>query len=98
MHEIKRFQVRGVPGEVVRTQFGSRTVDYWIPKGGTDRLLIAHDGQNVFDGKTSTHRGQTWKMAQAAIHVSDELGINPPAIIAVWHAGTRQIHGVGPKI
>jgi enterochelin esterase-like enzyme len=89
MQEIKRFQVRGVPGEVVRTQFGSRTVDYWIPKGGTDRLLIAHDGQNVFDGKTSTHRGQTWKMAQTALHVSDELGINPPAIIAVWHSGTR---------
>ena len=89
MQEIKRFQVRGVPGEVVRAQFGSRTVDYWIPKGGTDRLLIAHDGQNVFDGKTSTHRGQTWKMAQAAIHVSEELAINPPAIIAVWHSGTR---------
>jgi enterochelin esterase-like enzyme len=90
MQEIKRFQVRGVPGEVVRVQFGSRIVDYWIPKGGTDRLLIAHDGQNVFDGKTSTHRGQTWKMAQAAIHVSQELGINPPAIIAVWHSSTKE--------
>ena len=90
MQEIKRFQVRGVPGEVVRVQFGSRIVDYWIPKGGTDRLLIAHDGQNVFDGKTSTHRGQTWKMAQAALHVSKELGINPPAIIAVWHSSTKQ--------
>jgi len=90
MREIKRFQVRGVPGEVIRVQFGSRTVDYWIPKGGTDRLLIAHDGQNVFDGKTSTHRGQTWKMAQATIHVSQELGINPPAIIAVWHSRTRE--------
>jgi enterochelin esterase-like enzyme len=89
MQEIKRFQVRGVPGEVVRVQFGSRIVDYWIPKGGTDRLLIAHDGQNVFDGKTSTHRGQTWKMAQTAIHVSQELGINPPAIIAVWHSSTK---------
>jgi enterochelin esterase-like enzyme len=90
MQEIKRFQVRGVPGEVIRVQFGSRIVDYWIPKGGTDRLLIAHDGQNVFDGKTSTHRGQTWKMAQAAIHVSQELGIIPPAIIAVWHSSTKE--------
>ena len=90
MQEIKRFQVRGVPGEVVRVQFGARTVDYWIPKGGTDRLLIAHDGQNVFDGKTSTHRGQTWKMAQSAIHVSQELGLNPPAIIAVWHSKSKE--------
>jgi hypothetical protein len=90
MQEIKRFQVRGIPGEVIRVQFGARIVDYWIPKGGTDRLLIAHDGQNIFDGKTSTHRGQTWKMAQAAIHVSKELGINPPAIIAVWHSSTKE--------
>jgi predicted alpha/beta superfamily hydrolase len=52
--------------------------------------LIAHDGQNVFDGKTSTYRGQTWKMAQAAIQVSQELGINPPAIIAIWHSSTKE--------
>jgi len=90
MHEIKRYQVRGVPGEVIRVQFGARIVDYWIPKDGTDRLLIAHDGQNVFDAKSSTHRGQTWKMAQTAIQVSDDLGIRPPAIIAVWHSSTKE--------
>ena len=89
MQEIKRFQVRGVPGEVVRVQFGPRTVDYWIPKGGTDRLLIAHDGQNIFDGRSSTHRGQTWQMAQSAIRVSRDLGIAPPVIIGIWHSGTK---------
>lgn len=90
MQEIKRFQVRGVPGEVVRALFGTRIVDYWLPKQGAEHLLIAHDGQNVFDGKSSTHRGQTWKMAQACLYVSKELGINPPAIIAVWHSSTEQ--------
>ena len=90
MQEIKRIQVRGVPGQVVRTQFGDRLVDYWLPKQGTEHVLIAHDGQNVFDGKTSTHRGQTWKMAQTAIQVSSELSINPPAIIAIWHSSTKQ--------
>jgi len=29
-------------------------------------------------------------MAQTAIHVSQELGINPPAIIAVWHSSTKE--------
>jgi enterochelin esterase-like enzyme len=29
-------------------------------------------------------------MAQTALHVSDELGINPPAIIAVWHSSTKE--------
>jgi predicted alpha/beta superfamily hydrolase len=90
MQEIKRYQIRGVPGEVVRTRFDDRIVDFWAPRGGSDQLLIAHDGQNVFDGTTSTHRRQTWKMAQAAIEVSQEQGVNPPTIIAVWHSSTRE--------
>lgn len=90
MQEIKRFQIRGVPGEVVRTRFDDRIVDYWSPRGGSDHLLIAHDGQNVFDGTTSTHRRQTWKMAQAAIDVAVEQGVKPPTIIAVWHSSTKE--------
>jgi pimeloyl-ACP methyl ester carboxylesterase len=90
MQEIKRFQVRGVPGEVVRLKFGARTVDYWKPHKGSDTLLIAHDGQNIFDGKSSTHRGQTWEMAQSAIRVSRELGISTPSIIGVWHSSTKE--------
>jgi predicted alpha/beta superfamily hydrolase len=89
MQEIKRFQIRGVPGEVVRTRFDDRIVDYWMPRGGSDHLLIAHDGQNVFDGTTSTHRRQTWKMAQSAIDVANDAGIKPPTIIAVWHSSTK---------
>ena len=89
MQEIKRFQIRGVPGEVVRTRFDDRIVDYWTPRGGSEHLLIAHDGQNVFDGTTSTHRRQTWKMAQAAIDVANDAGIKPPTIIAVWHSSTK---------
>jgi len=90
MQEIKRFQIRGVPGEVIRTRFDDRIVDYWAPRGGSDHLLIAHDGQNVFDGTTSTHRRQTWKMAQAAIDVAVEQGVKPPTIIAVWHSSTKE--------
>ena len=90
MELIKRYQVRGVPGEVSRVSFAGRIVDFWIPRGATQHLLIAHDGQNVFDGKTSTHRRSTWEMAQSAIRVSEQLGINPPAIIAIWHSGSKQ--------
>jgi enterochelin esterase-like enzyme len=89
MQEIKRFQIRGVPGEVVRLKFGARTVDYWKPLKGSDKVLIAHDGQNVFDGKSSTHRGQTWEMAQSAIRVSRELGVTTPSIIGVWNSSTK---------
>ena len=90
MQEIKRFQIRGVPGEVVRARFADRIVDYWMPRGGSEHLLIAHDGQNVFDGTTSTHRRQTWKMAQSAIDVANEQGIKPPTIIGVWHSATKE--------
>ena len=89
MKEIKRFQIRGVSADVCRIDFEGRIVDYWLPKEPAQHLLIAHDGQNVFDGRTSTHRGQTWKLAQAAIRVSRDLAINPPAIIAVWHSSTK---------
>ena len=82
MELIKRYQIRGVSGEVSRVQMQGRIVDYWIPKTTTGHLLIAHDGQNVFDGKTSTHRRSTWEMAQSASRVSEHLGITPPAIIA----------------
>jgi len=90
MKEIKRFQIRGVAGDVKRVDFDGRIVDYWLPKEPATHLLIAHDGQNVFDGRTSTHRGQTWKMAQSANRVSEELGITPPAIIGVWHSSTKE--------
>ena len=75
MELIKRYQIRGVSGEVSRVQMHGRIVDYWIPKTTTGHLLIAHDGQNVFDGKTSTHRRSTWEMAQSAIRVSEQLEI-----------------------
>lgn len=90
MELIKRYQIRGVSGEVNRVNFAGRTVDYWIPKGPTQHLLIAHDGQNVFDGKTSSRRRSTWEMAQSAIRVSEHLGITPPAIVAVFHSSSKQ--------
>ncbi len=99
MELIKRYQIRGVPGEVSRINFAGRTVDYWIPKGPTQHLLIAHDGQNVFDGKTSTHRRSTWEMAQSASRVSDQLKLVPPAIIAIFHSGSKaDPHGRGKDL
>jgi predicted alpha/beta superfamily hydrolase len=95
MEFIKRYQVRGVPGYVNRVNFSGRNVDFWAPQSltsnssatfPTQHLLIAHDGQNIFDGKTSTFRGRTWKLAQSAIRVSETLEITPPVIVAVWHS------------
>ena len=89
MELVKRYQIRGVPGEVSRFDFAGRTVELWSPHEKSSHLLIAHDGQNVFDGKTSTHRGKTWEMAQHAFKVSYENGLVPPVIIAVWHGSSK---------
>lgn len=89
MELISRYQVSGLSGSVQRTQFDGRIVDYWAPAMRTSHLLIAHDGQNVFDHRTATHH-RTWKMAQSAVNVGAELGITPPAIIAVFHSRTPE--------
>ena len=89
MKAIKQFQVRGIPGEVIRISIGDRIIDYWAPKGPTDTLLIAHDGQNIFDGKTSTHRGKTWEVGQSVNRVSQHLGSTPPAVIAIWNGNNK---------
>ena len=84
---VKQFQVRGVPGNVTRANFDGRFVDFWGPENPT-HVLVTHDGQNIFDKNTATRR-KTWQLAQHAVRLSDELGINPPLIISVFHSRTK---------
>jgi hypothetical protein len=49
MIEIEQFQVRGLTGAVHKVRFGTRTVDYWAPANPGHHVLVAHDGQNIFD-------------------------------------------------
>lgn len=88
MKEIKRFQVRGIPGAVTRADFSGRTVDFWAPEGGSDHVLIAHDGQNIFDRKTASFL-YTWKLAQTSIRVAQETHKSPPLVIGVFHGSTK---------
>lgn len=88
MLPIKRFQVRGLPGEVQRSEISGRIVDFWAPVGGSEHLLIAHDGQNIFDRRTAT-RLRTWKLGERALRVSRELNQKPPTIIAVFHGSNK---------
>jgi hypothetical protein len=89
MEQIKRFQVRGLPGWVNRVSFSGRIVDYWAPVGGSDHVLIAHDGQNIFDRRTATFI-YTWKLAQTAARIARECGNKPPLVIGVFHSSTKE--------
>ncbi len=86
MEILKRFQVRGAAGEVRRTSFNGRIVDFWAPKISTPYLIVTHDGQNIFDKDTSTRR-RTWELADAANNVAKEFNVPPPVIIAIFHSG-----------
>lgn len=87
MEIVKRFQVRGVPGNVTRASFDGRIVDYWAPENPT-HILVAHDGQNIFDRKTAT-RLTTWQLAQKSIRTFEEFGLTPPLIIGVFHSSSK---------
>ena len=87
MQPISHFQIRGVPGLVRTASFDGRRVDYWSPVNPS-HLLVAHDGQNVFDPSSATRR-RTWKMAQTAIKVFESKGLKPPAIIGVFHSSNK---------
>jgi len=84
----KQFQLRGVPGLVNTTYIGERRVDFWAPAYPTEYLLIAHDGQNIFDPRTATYRS-TWRLAQVANRVFKKLNLPAPVIIGIFHSGSK---------
>ena len=86
MEILARYNLPGVDGVVSRVSIGSRILEYWGGGSNTDKLLIAHDGQCIFDSK-SAKRNTTWKLAENATRVSAELNTSVPLIIAVWHQG-----------
>jgi len=81
--------VRGATGTVQRTSFDGRLVDFWAPAQPTPYLVVTHDGQNIFDKKTST-RNRTWELAGTATKVAREYGVPAPVIIAIFHSGSPQ--------
>ena len=94
----ERFRIRGVAELVNTTQFGDRRVDFWAPNEPTEYLLVAHDGQNIFDKRTATKR-RTWKLAQAADRIFRKAGLVPPVIIGVFHSSSKtNINGRGKDL
>ena len=88
MIAVENFQVRGLPGEVHKVRFGSRTVDYWSPREPSEHILIALDGQNVLDKRNipiNPHQRATWELGQSALKVFAKHGLTAPTVICVYH-------------
>jgi predicted alpha/beta superfamily hydrolase len=51
-------------------------------------MIIAHDGQNIFDRKSATFRS-TWRLAQTANRIFTDKKLPAPLIIAVFHSSSK---------
>ena len=51
-------------------------------------MIIAHDGQNIFDHKSATFRS-TWRLAQTANRIFADKNLPAPLIIAVFHSSSK---------
>lgn len=59
-------------------------------------ILYLHDGQNVFDGRTSYVPGQCWQAREAADGLLAGRRIEPLIMAAVYHGGEKRIHEYTP--
>ena len=83
---ISTYYLPAVPYPIQRINIDGRIVEFCAPNEVTDRVLVAHDGQSVFNPDAAKN-GQTWKLAETAATISTELGTNFPLIVAIWHQG-----------
>ena len=74
-----------------------RDIIVYVPPGydeQSDRtypVLFMHDGQNLFDGRTSFIQGRTWQMrehADAAIAAGE---VEPLVIVGIYNTGDRRL-------
>lgn len=54
-------------------------------------VLYMHDGQNIFDPRTSFVRGQTWRMAETADALIEAGEIEPLIIVGIANTGEHRL-------
>jgi predicted alpha/beta superfamily hydrolase len=93
-----------MPGELITVEdfhsialAGKRTLVVYLPPGyrrDTRRrypVLYMHDGQNIFDGRTSYVPGEHWRLKETADHLLERRRIEPLIIVAIYHAGEHRV-------
>lgn len=70
----------------------ARFVDVWLPKAsgsdGSLALLLAQDGQNIFDPSTA-YGGQSWEMHLAVQKIRDSSRIGSTMVVGIWNSANR---------
>jgi predicted alpha/beta superfamily hydrolase len=89
-----RYQVYQFHSEILPDD---RTVQVYLPPQYMEEeerrfpVFYLHDGQNLFDGRTSYIPGQTWKAHATADRLSAEGQIEPVILVGVANTGLRRM-------
>lgn len=85
----KAFKSRYLPDD--------RNVIVYLPPGYSDEpertypVLYLHDGQNLFDGRTSFVKGRTWQVREHADAAIETGEVEPLVIVGIYNTGDRRI-------
>ena len=85
----KSFQSRYLPD--------SRNVIVYLPPtynaepGRKFPVLYLHDGQNLFDGRTSFVKGRTWEVREHADAAIEAGEVEPLVIVGIYNTGDRRL-------
>jgi predicted alpha/beta superfamily hydrolase len=74
-----------------------REIVVYVPPGYEEErvraypVLYMHDGQNLFDGRTSFIRGRTWEMREQADAAIERGAAEPLVIVGIYNGGDRRL-------
>jgi enterochelin esterase-like enzyme len=74
-----------------------RDVIVYVPPGYDEQpertypLLYLHDGQNLFDGRTSFVKGRTWMVREHADDAIEAGEVEPLVIVGIYNTGDRRL-------
>lgn len=75
----------------------ARDVIVYVPPGYDENaersypVLYMHDGQNLFDGRTSFVKGRTWQMREQADAAIEAGEVEPLVVVGIYNTGDRRI-------
>jgi len=71
--------------------------DYDLNPGRTYPVMYIHDGQNLFDPRTSFIPGQTWRIPEQADAAICEQSVEPLIIVGIYNTGDRRLAEYTPE-
>ena len=89
LHLHRAFHSRSLPDD--------RDVIVYLPPDYEDRpdhkypVLYLHDGQNLFDGRTSFIPGRTWQVREQADAAIEAGEVEPLVIVGIYNTGDRRL-------